>query len=337
MKTEILNYSNVKRAADIIKSGGLVVLPTETVYGLGADAFNEDAIKKIFIAKGRPSDNPLIVHISDIDEIYNLVSDFKEPAQKLAEKFWPGPLTMILPKKAIVPDSVTAGLESVAVRFPSHPLIRDVIKLAKTPIAAPSANISGKPSPTKFSHVVKDMNGKVDAILDGGDCCVGLESTVISFMEDIPKIFRPGGITVEQIKEVIGEVIIDPAVLNSIKRDQKVLSPGMKYKHYAPNAKVIILDCNSEKYIDFVNSQASDDVAALCFDEDLDKLKVESVSFGNELDSTMQARLFFDALRKFDEMPIVKTIYSRCPRKSGLGLAVYNRLIRAAGFEIKKF
>lgn len=337
MKTEILNSSDTKRAAEIIKNGGLVALPTETVYGLGADAFNEDAIKKIFIAKGRPSDNPLIVHVSDINEIYNLVSDFKELAKKLASKFWPGPLTMILPKKSIVPDAVTAGFKSVAVRVPSHSLIREVIKLSKTPIAAPSANISGKPSPTKFSHVVKDMNGKVDAILDGGDCCVGLESTVISFMEDIPKIFRPGGVTFEQIKEVIGEIIIDPAVLSSIKKGQKVMSPGMKYKHYAPNAKVIVLDCNSEEYVDFVNSHASSEVAALCFNKDRDKLNVRSLSFGDEFDSSMQAKLFFDALRNFDEMPKIKTIYSRCPKKSGLGLAVYNRLIRAAGFEIRKF
>lgn len=336
MQTEILNSLETKKAAEIIKSGGLVALPTETVYGLGADAFNSFAIKKIFIAKGRPNDNPLIVHISDIEEIYDVVSDFKEPAKKLSGAFWPGPLTMVLPKNSNVPDEVTAGLNSVAVRVPSHPLIREVIRLAKTPIAAPSANISGKPSPTKVSHVINDMGGKIDAILDGKECSVGVESTVISFMSDIPKILRPGAITAEQIESVIGKINIDSAVLNPIKGIQKVESPGMKYKHYAPNAKVIILDCNKEQYIDFLNSNINNDIAALCFDDDLKYLNVRAISFGKENDEKMQAKLFFDALRKFDDIPFIKVIYSRCPSKTGVGLAVYNRLIRAAGFEIKK-
>lgn len=336
METEILKSFEVKKAADIIKDGGLVALPTETVYGLGADAFNKDAIKKIFIAKGRPNDNPLIVHISDFDEVYNLTRDFKEIAKELVKVFWPGPLTIILPKSDRVIDEVTAGLDSVAIRFPSHPLIKEVIKLAKTPIAAPSANLSGKPSPTKLSHVIHDMNGKIDAILDGGDCSVGLESTVISFVSKKPRLFRPGAITVEQIEKVIGKIDIDPAVLEVLDKDKKVMSPGLKYKHYAPNAKVIILDCDSEKYVDFVNKNNSSDVAALCFDDDLKNLKGLAISFGKENNEIMQAKLFFDALRKFDDFPHIKTIYSRCPSKKGVGLAVYNRLIRAAGFSIKK-
>lgn len=336
MKTQLLKPSQVLQAAEIIKNGGLVALPTETVYGLGADAFNPLAIKKIFIAKGRPSDNPLIVHIAQFEELFDLVSDVKEPAKKLIETFWPGPLTVILPRLPHVPDEVTAGLNSVAVRMPSHPLMRRVIKLAETPIAAPSANLSGKPSPTKVSHVIDDMDGKIDAILDGGDCSVGLESTVISFMRATPQILRPGAITVEQIEGIIGAVEVDSAVLSPVKEGQTIESPGTKYKHYAPNAKVIILDCSREKFIDFVNANTNSEVAALCFDEDIRFLKVKSISFGKEIDEAMQANRFFDSLRKFDTLPNIKTIYARCPSKSGIGLAVYNRLIRAAGFEIKK-
>lgn len=336
MKTEILRPFETKRAAEIIKNGGIVALPTETVYGLGADAFNQTAVRKIFEAKGRPNDNPLIVHIAEFDHIYNLVSDVGKVAQKLLEAFWPGPLTVILHKKPNVPNEVTCGLDSVAVRLPAHPTMREVINLAKTPIAAPSANISGKPSPTSLQHVVSDMNGKIDAILDGGVCQVGLESTVISFLDNVPKILRPGFITVEQIEKVIGKIDIDENVANRTKKTEKIVSPGMKYRHYAPNAEVIILDCFQQKYVDFINSNADESVGALCFDEDINLLKVKAISFGKENDEAAQAKLFFGALRQFDELPHIKKIYARCPKKEGVGLAVYNRLLRAAEFKIKQ-
>ena len=199
MKTLHLDETNLTQAAKILSSGGIVAIPTETVYGLAGNAFDPQAIKKIFIAKGRPSDNPLIVHISDIEEVYNVVSYFPQKAKKLAEKFWPGPLTMILPKNKNIPDEVTAGMDSVAVRFPSNKIAREIIKKSGVPLVAPSANLSGRPSPTQFSHVVKDLDGKVDAIVDGGNCDIGVESTVISLLQDVPKLLRPGAITPEDI------------------------------------------------------------------------------------------------------------------------------------------
>ena len=335
MNTQILTQDDVARAAKIIKSGGLVVMPTETVYGLGADAFNKNAVADIFKAKGRPMDNPLIVHIAAVKDLKQLVSEIPENAMKLANAFWPGPLTMVLPKSSVVPDEVSAGLDTVAVRYPSHPLAETLILLSGTPIAAPSANLSGSPSPTELKHVVADMNGRVDAILDGGSCEVGLESTVISLAEDTPKLLRPGGISVEEIEAVIGKIEIDPAVLDRLKEGEKAASPGMKYKHYAPKAKVVILKGTDEQYIRYINSNNQKGVGAICFDEDALKLSVPFFSLGPKNDSAAQAKNLFSVLRSVDDAKI-ELAYARCPNLDGVGLAVYNRLIRAAGFEVTR-
>lgn len=334
MKTQILYPGDEKKASEILKSGGIVALPTETVYGLGADGLNETAIKKIFVAKGRPSDNPLILHIAEPEELLDLALEVPEKAQKLIDNFWPGPLTVILKKTDIVPKAVSGGLDTVAIRCPSNEVIKKVIKYLKRPIAAPSANISGKPSPTKFSHVLNDLDGKIDAILDGGDCEIGLESTVIAFDSETPRILRPGKITKEQIENLIGDVIIDPAVTGKIKEGQKVLSPGMKYKHYAPKAKVVVIKSNREKYVDYVNKNSDESTLSLCFDEDIPNIKGKYISYGSESDDISQANLFFDALRKIDTINEVNLVFARCPRSEGVGLAVYNRLLRSSGFEV---
>ena len=232
---------DIEKAGQILSQGGLVGIPTETVYGLAADALNGKAVAKIFTAKGRPMDNPLIVHIKDIKDInkYGLVREFSTKAKLLAENFWPGPLTIIMPKGDCIPEEVSAGLDTVAIRFPEHQIARRIIEAANTPLAAPSANLSGSPSPTTAKHVFNDLNGRIDAVLDGGRCRVGLESTVITLATPTPKLLRPGGVTLEEMKEVIGEIEVDKAVLNQIESGAVVSSPGMKYKHYAPKARVI--------------------------------------------------------------------------------------------------
>ena len=257
MKTLILNENEIEKAADIIKNGGLVAMPTETVYGLAANALDGKAVAKIFKAKGRPMDNPLIVHISDISQIYPLVREFPDKARILAEKFWAGPLTIILPKSDIIPDEVSAGLDTVAIRFPSNKIAQALISKSM-PLAAPSANLSGSPSPTNARHVFDDMNGRIDAIIDGGECEVGVESTVITLATDTPRLLRPGGITVEQLREAIGDVIIDDAVLNPLKSGEKAASPGMKYKHYAPKAHIILLEGSDSDFIEYVNARKAD-------------------------------------------------------------------------------
>lgn len=333
MDTKLITEENIFEAAHIIKNGGLVAIPTETVYGLAADALNGNAVAKIFKAKGRPMDNPLIVHISDINDIYKLISDFPEKAKILAEKFWPGALTMVLPKSDIIPLEVSAGLETVAIRFPSHPIARRLIKESGCPLAAPSANLSGSPSPTTAQHVINDMFGRINAILDGGACEVGLESTVISMTSNPPRLLRPGGVTLEEMENVIGHIDVDNAVLNKLEDNQTVASPGMKYKHYAPKAKVILIKGSTENYINFVNSKTENGTAALCYDEDIEFIKIKSISYGSIKDYSSQAHNLFNALREIDNDNI-KIVYARCPDKKGMALAVYNRIIRAAGFEV---
>ncbi|MBQ2671272.1 MAG: threonylcarbamoyl-AMP synthase [Clostridia bacterium] len=335
METLILNESEADKAAKIIKSGGVVAIPTETVYGLAASVFDPGAIKKIFLAKGRPADNPLIVHISNLEDVFKVVSVFNEKAKALAKNFWPGPLTMILPKNEQIPSIVTAGGNSVAVRFPSHTVARKIIELSGVPLVAPSANLSGKPSTTRFSHVLEDLNGKVDALVNGGDCKFGVESTVISLLEDVPRILRPGAITPEQIEKVIGKIGIDDSVFNKITDDGPVLSPGIKYKHYSPDAEVVILKGEKENYADFVNQAGSKEkgVLALCFDEDISLLNVPYISYGSKSDSFFQAHNIFDALRKADKLG-AKIVYVHYCESGGVSLAVYNRLIRAAGFKV---
>lgn len=334
METLILRESEIKKAADIIRSGGLVAIPTETVYGLAANALDGKAVRKIFAAKGRPMDNPLIVHIADVDDINNLVSEFPEKARKLAECFWPGALTIILPKSKIIPDEVSAGLDTVAVRFPSNEVAQKIIKECRIPLAAPSANSSGYPSPTMAEHVIEDLYGKIDAIVDGGTCSVGVESTVINLACEVPRILRPGAVTLKQIRSVIGNVEVDSAVYNKINDGDKVMSPGMKYRHYSPIAKVVLINGSRKGYIDYVNSIVDNKgVFALCFDEDVKLLNVPCVSYGKSSDFMEQANKLFSCLRKLDKLK-AKVVYAICPNDEGIGLAVYNRLIRAAGFEV---
>lgn len=336
LETQLLNARDpgaIQTAGEILKQGGLVGIPTETVYGLAANALDGAATAKIFQAKGRPMDNPLIVHISDFSQLVPLVREVPDSAKRLAEAYWPGPLTMILPKSDLIPDEVSAGLATVAVRFPSHPVARAVIDAAGLPLAAPSANLSGKPSPTTARHVADDLNGKIEAVLDGGPCEVGVESTVVTLATDPPRLLRPGGITLEQLRTVLGQVEMDSAVLNPLAEGAKAASPGMKYKHYSPKANVIILEGSFEQYRDYVNSHQEPGAAALCYTGEEQELLVPAVSYGRESDQAQQARELFDALRELDERH-AQTVYARCPTPQGVGLAVYNRLIRAAGFEV---
>ena len=340
MNTLLLSSSkeDIKTAAQFLKDGSVVGMPTETVYGLAADALNGEAVKKIFLAKRRPMDNPLIVHVAEIEDIerFNLVSDFPEKAKLLAQRFWPGPLTIIMNKSDIIPDEVSAGLNTVAIRLPSHKIAQELIKESGTVLAAPSANRSGSPSPTTAQHVMNDLSGDISAVVDGGMCDVGLESTVITLATKTPRLLRPGLITVEEIEEVIGKIDVDHAVLFKLESDQKVSSPGMKYKHYAPKAKVVLLNGESEKFIDFVNNAFENDntVGVICYDEDVDSVNAKTIPIGKADDLETQAHLLFDALRQVDELDCFTTVYAHCPVKTGVGMALYNRLIRAASFEV---
>ena len=336
METKLINAVNphaFEEAGQILRQGSLVAIPTETVYGLAADAYNGTAVAKIFQAKGRPQDNPLIVHIGDCSQLNPLVREMPEQASLLIDRFWPGPLTMILPKSAQVPNEVSAGLDTVAIRFPKHPVAQAVIQAAGTPLAAPSANTSGRPSPTTAQHVLEDLSGKIDAVLDGGTCQVGIESTVIDITIYPPRLLRPGAITWEQLRQVLGTVEIDPAVCNPLTKGQAASSPGMKYKHYAPQARLILLDGGYEQYCDYVRAHAAPHIAALCYQGEEQGLPVEAVTYGAAHDEWGQARELFDALRKLDQRKF-SLVYARCPKQEGVGLAVYNRLIRAAGFEV---
>lgn len=315
-----------------MREGGLVAIPTETVYGLAANALDENAVRNIFLAKGRPQDNPLIIHISSIDWLPKYAYDIPKAAYDLAEAYWPGPMTMILKRRPIVPAIVSAGLDTVAIRFPSHPVASAVIAEAGVPLAAPSANLSGKPSPTKAEHVLWDLDGKIDAVLDGGECAVGLESTVVTLCGDRPRLLRPGGITPEQLRSVLGDIEIDRAVLEKLSEGTRVASPGMKYKHYAPKAHVTIVKGDINAFSAYIRQKEKDSVI-LCFDDEEKLWDKQSVTYGEENDSLSQAQRLFDALRHLDEIG-AKTVYARCPKIDGVGLAVYNRLLRAAGFDV---
>lgn len=323
----------IKACGELLAAGGLVGMPTETVYGLAANALDPVAVEAIFTAKGRPQDNPLIVHISDMNMLYDLVNTVPESAVALAGRFWPGPLTMVFPKSEKIPSVVSAGMDSVAIRFPSHPVARALIAAAGVPLAAPSANLSGHPSPTTAKHVEEDLGGRIAAILDAGPCGVGVESTVISLVEERPTLLRPGGITFEQLKEVLPDVQISTGVLNQLPEGAKVRSPGMKYKHYAPKAEVTILDGDREQYAAYVNGEEG--AYALCFTEDIPLLKGPYVSYGSEGDSGEQAELLFACLRKLDELGAEK-VFAHMPAQTGVGLAVYNRLLRSAAFRVIK-
>ncbi|MBQ3136838.1 MAG: threonylcarbamoyl-AMP synthase [Clostridia bacterium] len=338
METQIFkvfseNDEAIDKTADILKSGGIVAIPTETVYGLAGNALDGNVTDKIYAAKGRPSDNPLIVHISDISQWRPLVKEIPENAYALADKYWPGPLTVILPKSEIVPDKVSGGLSTVAVRMPSDKIARAIIEKSGVPLAAPSANTSGKPSPTSAKYVIEDLMGKVDAIVDAGECSVGVESTVISLCETPPRLLRPGGITAEMLTDVLGEIVIDDAVFNKLADGKKAASPGMKYKHYSPDTQVIIVKGSFEDFKKFIEKNKTEKTAALCFEGEEKELSVMCVTYGKKNDPAGQAKNIFDALRRVDEIGAEK-VFARFPETDGVGLAVFNRLVRAAAFNI---
>ena len=328
-----LDHKLMQEAGDLIAAGELVAFPTETVYGLGGDALDPEASKKIYSAKGRPSDNPLIVHISDFSDLERIAKTVPEDARKLSDAFWPGPLTMIVEKGDAVPYATTGGMDTVAVRMPNHPIALDLIRRSGCLIAAPSANTSGRPSPTEAAHVAEDLSGKIAMIIDGGPVGIGIESTIIDLTEDTPMVLRPGYITPQMLSKVLGkEVIIDPGII-AADDTRKPKAPGMKYKHYAPKADVTLLDGTFEQFKAYVDAHADQNPSCLCFTGEAEKLGVPCVEYGREGDGADQAKHIFRSLRALDEQGDA-VVYARCPRKDGLSMAVYNRLIRAAAFRV---
>ncbi len=330
----VTNPESIAQAGKLLREGEVVGIPTETVYGLAANALDPEAVRKIFHAKGRPSDNPLIVHIAEFDQIYDLVSYLPDDAWQLAAAFWPGPLTMILPKTDRVPEVVSAGLDTVGVRMPSHDLAQKIILAAGVPLAAPSANISGKPSPTSAQHVLSDMKGKISAVVDGGYCEVGVESTVISLVGERPRLLRPGAISLEMLQDVLGVVEVDCAVHQQIDEQTTVSAPGMKYRHYAPEAEVIVVAGTPEETAAYIQRHAEPDAGILCFDEYAAQFIQQDLhTLGAVSNENAHAQQLFDALRLFDSSQAT-TIYAQCPPEKGIGRAVANRLKKAAGFHV---
>ena len=321
-------------AAEIIKNGGLVAIPTETVYGLGANGLDENAVAKIFEAKGRPQDNPLILHISGPEQIELFCHHIPQKAYDLAEAFWPGPLTIVLPAKECVPKRTTGGLSTVAVRCPDHDAAREIIHLAGVPIAAPSANISGKPSTTTAAHVLHDHDGKIDMIVDGGPCRVGVESTIVDLTEERPRLLRPGGIGPEELIAVLGDLVVDKAVTDEVSKDEVVKAPGMKYRHYAPQEPVVIVSGCREKAAAYIRSHFEPGDRVLCFEEELPLYEgCAPLSYGQEADVNTLSAGLFAALRELDD-PTIHQVYARCPVGGGVAYAVQNRLKKAAAFHI---
>lgn len=355
MKTEIIKIDTavphwdkqLEYAAQVLRSGGLVAFPTETVYGLGANALNEKAVEGIFKAKGRPSDNPLIIHIAEAKAAGYLTDAIPQAATRLMETFWPGPLTLVMPKSSRVPSIITAGLDTVAIRMPSHPIALALIKMAGVPVAAPSANSSGKPSPTLAKHVIEDLSGKVDIIIDGGSSIVGVESTVLDTTVAPPMILRPGGITREQLQQFLGEVASDPAVSSHKAHSTPPRSPGMKYRHYAPKAALLLIQGSPERVAGEISKRAelynkegssigilaTDETAALYEPSLYSYCKI--LSLGSRKNPESLASSLFRCLREFDEKG-VEMILAETPDINGIGQAVLNRLIKAAGGNIIK-
>lgn len=337
MQTLRLNaneHGTAEKAAAIIQAGGLVALPTETVYGLGADGLNPQAVANIFIAKGRPQDNPLILHITGLEQIEGLCHDVPQAAYDLAKAFWPGPLTMVLPARNIIPKCTTGGLSTVAVRCPDNEITRQIIRLSGVPIAAPSANLSGKPSTTTAAHVLHDHDGKIDAVVDGGPCSVGVESTIVDLTEDRPRLLRPGGITPEQLIDVLGDLVIDKAVTAQLGTDEIVKAPGMKYRHYAPQCKVIIVAGTREAASKYIHGQYQKNDRVLCFQEELPLYAdCNPLAYGRQADAASLSAGLFSALRELDD-PTIGTVYARCPEGGGIAYAVQNRLKKAAAFQV---
>ena len=337
MNTLFLSAGDAKTpavAANIIKSGGLVAIPTETVYGLGANGLNEEAVAKIFEAKGRPQDNPLILHLSCPEEMERYCRDIPESAYLLARTFWPGPLTIVLHAKDIVPKRTTGGLSTVAVRCPDCEITRKIIAEAGMPLAAPSANLSGKPSTTTAQHVLHDHDGRIDMIVDGGPCRVGVESTIVDLTESPARLLRPGGITPEQLIAVLGDLTVDKAVTAQINHDAVVKAPGMKYKHYAPQCTVKIVSGSREKAAQYIRAHCSAKDRVLCFAEELPLYEgCNPLAYGSEEDVATLSAGLFAALRELDQ-PDIDTVYARCPTGGGIAYAVQNRLNKAAAFHI---
>jgi len=337
MQTKIVAANEAgcaQTAAELIKNGDLVALPTETVYGLGANGLDPEAVAKIFQAKGRPQDNPLILHIADARQIDALCHDVPAAAYDLAERFWPGPLTMVLPARSCVPKCTTAGLPTVAVRCPDNAVTREIIRLSGVPIAAPSANISGKPSTTTAEHVLHDHQGRIPLIVDGGPCRVGVESTIVDLTEDRPRLLRPGGITPEQLLEVLGDLVVDKAVTAQIDKDAVVKAPGMKYRHYAPQCQVVIVSGSRESAAAYIHAHYAPGDRVLCFTEELPLYQdCAPLAYGQEADVASLSAGLFAALRELDD-PAVHKVYARCPTGGGIAYAVQNRLKKAAAFQI---
>ena len=338
MKTEIfkINDKDDKRieiAAATLCRGGLVIFPTETVYGLGADGTSASAANAIYAAKGRPSDNPLIIHVAKPEdaEPYAVTN---ENYYRLAKKFMPGPLTVILPKKSTIPNETSGGLDTVAVRCPAHPIANALIAASGIPIAAPSANLSGKPSPTNADDVISDMDGRVDIIIDSGECDIGLESTIVKLEGNKGILLRPGAVTVDALSCVLDTVEIAPAVIGKLADNERPLSPGMKYRHYAPDAPLVLLDGEDCAVLDFLKNTDKNDII-LCYDEEAEHLSGKKIlTVGKKDDLKTQAHRLFSSLREADREN-AKTIYAHLPKTEGLGLALYNRMLRAAAHTVK--
>lgn len=336
MKTQVLpvNEESIALAAKLLQQGELVALPTETVYGIAADARNGEAVKKIFAAKGRPQDNPLIVHIRGMEMLAGLVSAVPERAYRLAKAYWPGPLTMVMPRGPEVSDVTCAGLDTVGIRMPSNTVVQRVIERSGVAFAAPSANLSGKPSPTNAADTLADMDGRLPLILDGGESLVGVESTVVAITGEKPMLLRPGYVTREQLEAALGEeVLVSHAILEKLQDGEIVRSPGMKYKHYAPKAAITILKGSLEAYRKYVAAHAAPGVWGLCFDGEGQTLPVPCIEYGSEQAPAEQAHKLFTALRELDKAGAA-VAYARCPGVDGVSMAVYNRLIRAAAFRV---
>ena len=348
MKTEIVamesdhpNRDAIRKAGEILKNGGLVAFPTETVYGLGGNALDPQASLKIYTAKGRPSDNPLIIHIAEYGRLSEIVTEIPGKARLLAEKLWPGPLTMIFPKSEIVPRETTGGLESVAVRFPSHPIARELIKAAGGFVAAPSANTSGRPSPTSAAHVIEDLSGRIDMIIDGGPVGIGLESTIVDFTEEIPVVLRPGYISLEMLQDILGEVRMDAGLLRTDDRIRPK-APGMKYRHYAPKAELSVVEGEEEAVVAAINDfarKARDNgaqIGIIATEETVSGYSLGIVkSVGSRQDEESIARHLYEVLREFDQCQ-VSEIYSEAFYTPRIGQAIMNRLLKAAGHKVIK-
>ena len=334
MKTQYLQPGDVEQAAQILRGGGLVALPTETVYGLGANGLDAAAVRRIFAAKGRPQDNPLILHIPEPAWLDRYCEDVPPLAWKLAERFWPGPLTMILKRRAMVPDETTGGLDTVGMRCPRHEVTLRIIAAADVPIAAPSANTSGRPSCTTAADVREDMDGKIEAVVDGGRCRVGVESTILDLTGERPRLLRPGGLPLEELEAVCGAIEVDKAVVQQLAAGEQPKAPGMKYRHYAPKAPVTVVTGDAECAADYILGHIGPGGGVICFDE-FAPLFADYVAekLGSVFDKEMQARYVFDALRAFDATDVTE-IWAQCPDTAGLGLAVANRLKKAAGFHV---